>query len=111
MVTREWKAGDRIELELPMAPQRVTADPRIMADVNTVALKYGPLVYNVESVDQDVDQVLSPTSPLSTKWEPDLLGGVMVIQGTFANGARLTAIPNYARNNRGGRSLVWLRDR
>ena len=27
VVTREWKAGDRIELELPMEPQRVVADP------------------------------------------------------------------------------------
>ena len=25
VVTREWKAGDRIELELPMEPQRVVA--------------------------------------------------------------------------------------
>ena len=32
VVTREWKAGDRIELELPMEPQRVVADPRIKAD-------------------------------------------------------------------------------
>ncbi len=32
VVTREWKAGDRIELELPMEPQRVDADPRIKAD-------------------------------------------------------------------------------
>jgi hypothetical protein len=35
----------------------------------------------------------------------------MIIRGTFANGGCLTAIPNYDRNNRGGRSLVWLRDR
>ena len=32
VVTREWKAGDRIELELPMEPQRVVADERIKAD-------------------------------------------------------------------------------
>ena len=28
VLTREWKDGDRIELELPMAPQRVKADER-----------------------------------------------------------------------------------
>ena len=33
VVTREWKAGDRIEMELPMEPQRVVADQRIKADV------------------------------------------------------------------------------
>ncbi len=107
---RTWNPGDRIELELPMKVQRVKASDKIAADRGRVALRYGPLVYNVESVDQDVDQVLAPDSPLTTQWEPGLLGGVLVIRGTFANGARLTAIPNYARNNRGGRSLVWIRD-
>src|SRR5215469_2344728 len=51
VVTREWKAGDRIELELPMEPQRVVADPRIKANLDSIALKYGPLVYNVEAPD------------------------------------------------------------
>src|SRR5207253_2438594 len=49
VIKREWKAGDRIELELPMEPQRVVPDERIAADRGTVALKYGPLVYNVET--------------------------------------------------------------
>jgi DUF1680 family protein len=110
-LTRTWKAGDRIEIVLPMEVQRVKASDKVAADRGRVALRYGPLLYNIESVDQDMDQVLSPTSPLSVKWEPGLLGGVMVIRGTFADGGRLTAIPNYARNNRGGRSLVWLKDR
>ena len=43
VVTRDWKAGDRVELELPMEPQRVAADARIEADAGLVALKYGPL--------------------------------------------------------------------
>jgi hypothetical protein len=47
---------------------------------------------------------------LATEWKGDLLVGVMVIKGAFANGAPLTAIPNYARLNRGGRSIVWLKD-
>jgi hypothetical protein len=34
----------------------------------------------------------------------------MTIRGTFANGTAMTAIPNYARNNRGGRSIVWMRE-
>jgi hypothetical protein len=47
---------------------------------------------------------------LSTQWQGDLLGGVRVIKGASANGAPLTAIPNYARLNRGGRSIVWIKD-
>ena len=59
VVTREWKAGDRIELELPMEPQRVAAENRIKADVDHVALKYGPLIYNVETQDnQNIDRKL-----------------------------------------------------
>lgn len=100
VLTREWKAGDHIELELPMEPQRVTADKRVKADLGTVALKYGPLVYNVEDADgQDIDLALSD-SPLATEWKPDLLGGVRVITGTWKDGSAMTAIPNFVRMNR-----------
>jgi DUF1680 family protein len=111
LLKRTWHDGDRIDLVLPMKVQRVKATERIKADVGRVALRYGPLVYNLESVDQDVEQVLPPDSPLSTEWKPDLLGGVMVIHGKLANGKSMTAIPNYARNNREGRSVVWVKDR
>jgi hypothetical protein len=66
-----------------------------------VALRYGPLVYNIEKVDVgDIGKVLPPDAPLTTEWRPDLLGGVMVIKGTFADGSPMIAIPNYARMNR-----------
>jgi DUF1680 family protein len=101
-VTREWKAGDRIELELPMEPQRVVADPRIKANAGLTALTYGPLVYNVEAADnQNIGQGLG-LGPLRTQWNPDLLGGMMVIKGQWADGSDLLAIPNYARMNRVG---------
>ena len=96
VVTREWQAGDTIELELPMKPQRITADPKIMADRDRVALRYGPLIYNVELADQsDTTQRLS-TRPLKAEWRGDLLDGVMVLKGTWANGQPMTAIPNFA---------------
>jgi DUF1680 family protein len=102
VVTREWKAGDRIELELPMQPQRITADPRIQADGGRVALKYGPLVYNVETADnRSIERKLGP-APLQTQWRSDLLGGVMVIKGQWADGSELVAIPHHARMNRVG---------
>jgi uncharacterized protein len=102
VVTREWKAGDRIEFELPMEPQRVTADSRIHADAQLVALKYGPLVYNVETVDnQNIERKIGD-APLHAEWKPDLLGGVMVIEGNWSDGSKLVAIPNYARMNRVG---------
>jgi DUF1680 family protein len=100
VVTREWKAGDLIELELPMEPQRVTADPRITADSSLLALKFGPLVYNVETADNhDIERKVGD-APLRAEWRPDLLGGVVVITGKWADGSELVAIPNYARMNR-----------
>ena len=83
-----------------MAVQRVYASDRIEANRGRVALRYGPLVYNIERVDQDITAPLAATAPLKTEWRPDLLNGVMVITGAFAQGAPLLAIPNYARYNR-----------
>ncbi|MBN2183325.1 MAG: glycoside hydrolase family 127 protein [Sedimentisphaerales bacterium] len=137
VITRSWKAGDKIEFVLPMMVQRVKASDKIEADIGRVALRYGPLIYNVEQVEQDINQVLDENAALTTEWKGDLLGGVVVITGKWADGSDLMAIPNYARCNRaaepsegdrsfggpgtmgGGRgrgrrsanSIVWIRDR
>jgi len=100
VLNRMWKAGDKIDLEVPMEIQTITADERITADRGRVALKYGPLVYNVEKADQpDIEKYIG-TGPLSLEWKKDLLGGVMIINGKWADGSPLIAIPNYVRNNR-----------
>jgi len=123
VITRNWKAGDTIDLVLPMTIQRIKGIEKIEATRGRVALRYGPLIYNAENVDQDLDKVLRPESALKAEWRGDLLGGVTIIKGTWADGSPLTAIPYYARCNRppaapegreGGRraprSCVWLRD-
>lgn len=110
VIKRTWKSGDTVDFSIPMAVQRVHADSHIAADVGRVALRYGPVVYNIESVDQDVGLALGANSPLTTEWNAGLLDGVMTIKGSFANGAPLLAIPNYARLNRGGRSVVWIKE-
>ncbi len=112
VITRRWKAGDKVELVLPLVPQRVYPDDRIIArarggevqhpDQGKVALKYGPLIYNIEKVDQDITKPMSPSAPLTAEWRPDLLGGVMTLKSKFADGSDLIAVPNYARMNRGG---------
>jgi len=110
VIEREWKAGDTVRLELPLPVQRVRSDERIAADRGRVALRRGPLVYNLESVDQNIDAALAPDAPLAATWEPELLEGVVAIRGALADGKPLLAVPNYARNNRGGRSIVWIRE-
>jgi hypothetical protein len=100
VITRTWKPGDRIDFTLPMKIQRVRAIDKIEAARNKVALRYGPLIYNIEQVDQDITKTLDPIAPLTTEWRGDLLGGVMVIHGRFTDGSPMMAIPNYARSNR-----------
>lgn len=100
MIKRKWKNGDKIELALPLKPMRVKADEKIEADRGRVALRYGPLIYSIENFDQDFNQILGPDSPLTVEWKPDILNGVLTINGTFTDGSRMMAIPNYARNNR-----------
>jgi DUF1680 family protein len=122
VINRQWRAGDKIDLKLPMKVQRIKGINKIEATRGKVALRYGPLIYNVERIDQDIDKILNPDSPLTAEWNDDLLDGVVVIKGTWADGSQLLAIPNYARcnreptgqNNRRGRgtiiSSVWLKD-
>jgi len=100
VISREWKAGDRIDLELSMTIQRVKADQRITGNAGRTALRYGPLIYCVERVDQDIDQILDPEAPLTAAWRDDFLGGVVVITGNWSGGSPFTAIPYYARANR-----------
>lgn len=105
---REWRAGDRIDLSLPMDVQRIHCDERVVANCGRVALQRGPLVYNVESVDHAPDLgdlVLKPDADLAAVWKPNLLEGVMAIRSEAAG---LLAIPNFARLNRGGGSRVWI---
>ncbi len=110
-ITREWKAGDEIDLELPMEIQVVKADERIKADRNKIALRRGPLVYNVESIDQPSLNLSPDLKSLNTEWRADLLGGVVVITGKWSDGSPLLAIPNFARENRGKtQSIVWMNE-
>jgi DUF1680 family protein len=122
-IQRTWKAGDTVTFELPLRVQRVYANDKVAADRGRVALRYGPLVYNIEKVDQNIDAALDGASPLSTEWRGDLLGGVTVIHGRFTDGSPMLAIPNFARFNRQASdppapasappapaSIVWMRE-
>ncbi|WP_431278872.1 glycoside hydrolase family 127 protein [Leifsonia poae] len=50
-VTRQFAAGDTVELELPFEPRFVRPDPRVDAVRGSVAVERGPIVYALESVD------------------------------------------------------------
>ena len=89
----------------------VKADEHIAADRGHIALRYGPLIYNVERADQPNLKLAPDVKSLATEWRGDLLGGVLTIKGRWSDGSPLLAIPYYARENRGAtESLVWLKE-
>lgn len=111
-LTRTWKPGDSIELDLPMEIRRIEAHPAIAADRGRVALQRGPIVYCFEGVDnQDAVRriILARDPQLKAEHRPDLLGGVTTIEGTDRSGRKILAVPYYAWDHRKpGEMAVWV---
>jgi hypothetical protein len=132
-LARSWAVGDRVILELPIEVRITVADDRIDAVRGCGAIEVGPLVYCFEDHDQpdgvSVDDIVLDGAHASVTWQPELLGGVAVVElqgGWRRNGTapfayhrlaarspatptRLTAIPYHAWGNRGVRAMrVWV---
>ena len=124
-INREWKAGDVIDLALPMPVRRVVAHPNVEADRDRIAIQRGPIVFAAEWADNPDGKtrniVLPDTSALTTEFKADLLNGVQVIKGRAFGLAKnedgsvrkaeqdFMAIPYATWANRGrGQMNVWL---
>jgi len=135
-IAREWTPGDRVNLTLPLAVRRIFSHPHVAENRGRAALARGPLVYCLEGVDHPGVDVWDLALPHDARWEavwqPELLGGVMVLwgQGCVAEPApsvqrslytptepqpenleetAITAIPYYAWANREpGPMQVWI---
>ena len=109
---RAWRAGDSVELELPMLPRRVRGHDRVDATRGRVALERGPLVYCVEQADAGVplsELALPPRARVSPITRPDLLGGVTALRVENAHAPAFDAVPYHLWNNRGLAPMsVWL---
>jgi DUF1680 family protein len=119
-----------------MPPYRILANPLVRANAGKAAIQRGPLVYCLEEADNSsplASLSLSAKPILSEHYEPDLLGGAVVIEldghmledtGAWSSGKlyqpiqsqdhqkpiRLKAIPYYLWGNRQqGEMSVWLR--
>ena len=122
-IRRTWRAGDTVELSLPMPVRRVAANEAVEADRGRVAVERGPLVYCAEWTDNGgrvSNLVLPDGAALAAERRPDLLNGVVVITGeaeavsekagrVVSEKTPVTLIPYYAWANRGrGEMEVWL---
>lgn len=123
-IDRNWKKGDKVEVDFEMEPRVVVANSKVEADRGRVAVERGPIVYCAEWPDNDFN-VLSVLINQNPKFEavdkPELLEGIveLVTDGQvleFDKSGRLvtkdvkiTMIPYYAWAHRGrGNMAVWL---
>jgi DUF1680 family protein len=98
-ISRAWKAGDVIELNLPMPVRLMEANPKVKNLRNKVAAMRGPLVYCLELPKREGgektwhDGVFLPENiALKPEHRGDFLGGVTVLKGnalTFKGRDRL----------------------
>lgn len=133
VIERDWLEGDVVELDLPMIPRRIYANPKVKVDRHRVALARGPLVYCAEQVDNQTpvpDLLLSRDADISETSRDDLFGGIVTLTapaGTIGaddwgldlyrttppavSPTVMTAIPYYLWANReAGPMRVWLRE-
>lgn len=129
---RTWD-DDEIHLELPMDTERLVAHPAVAATAGRVALRRGPVVYCFEETDnpRPPHQLSLPAEfEATTRFEDDLLEGVVVVDGsasvpvlegwndelyrraeeTATREVSVSAVPYYAWDNRDpGGMQVWVR--
>lgn len=125
-ISREFAAGDEIQLSLPMYAQRIYANTHVRADLGKVAVMRGPVVYCLEQADNGplVEALCLPRgSDFKEALRPDKLGGIIEItaQGKrlescedelysrhapALKAAELTFIPYYTWANRGANEMT-----
>ena len=124
-IARTWRAGDVVDINLPMPVRRIIAHEQVAADRDRVALQRGPIVYAAEWPDNPEGKVrnlvLADSNDLTTEFRTDLLNGVQIIKGRALalaldeQGAvrkaeqPFMAIPYATWANRGrGEMTVWI---
>jgi DUF1680 family protein len=131
-IRRTWAPGDIVELSMPFDIQRIEANPKVLQARGKVATRLGPVIYCLEQPDNQADVdgiILPPDVTLTPHFEPELLGGVMVLRGegrmqtsgSWGNelyrpvqpaktrGVAISAIPYCVWGNRGHEKMkVWI---
>ncbi|HEY4246705.1 MAG TPA: beta-L-arabinofuranosidase domain-containing protein [Lacunisphaera sp.] len=136
-VERTWRAGDTVDFTMEFKPMLWEANPLVDDTVGQVAIKYGPLVYCVESNDLPAgvrleDVAISLGSPAGFKAERETIDHAHIlalelnavaiqrkpwtgrelyreVAATAPQPIKIKAVPYYAWGNRGDTEMsVWL---
>jgi DUF1680 family protein len=86
-IRRRWTENDTIDLNFDMTTRLLKANPAVTEDRGRVAFQRGPIVFCMEHLDQPDHGVgmnlagytVKPDGATTAHFEPDLLGGVMVL--------------------------------
>ena len=111
VIEAAWRVGDVVCYSMDMPVEKMHADLRVKANEGRVAVQRGPLVYCAEAVDNPAlpDGFISDGAVISSMFEEDLLGGVVVLDVHNPDGSLIRMVPYYAWDNReAGAMEVWL---
>lgn len=110
-VIKDWKSGDRIDLNMEMPVEIVSADSRVKQNIGKRAVQRGPLVYCLEEIDNPknfANSNLTASTSFEVKDEPGKLGGIKSVEATTGD-QKLSLIPYYTWDNRdAGKMEVWI---
>ena len=131
-VTRQWKKGDVVTLDMPMETKLMEANPLVEECRGQVAVQRGPIIYCLESNDLngvDIDNIAIPVDAKFTPVETTIEGSRMMALETEAvnraeaswentlyreiskdkNTVKIRLIPYYAWGNRGDSEMtIWI---
>ena len=100
VIARTWKAGDRIDIDLPDGRAARAWEREDCRNCREGRLAVWAARVQRRTGRSGHQRRAQPSTRLTPEWRKDLLGGVTVIKGAFADGTALTAIPNFTRYNR-----------
>lgn len=85
VIDREWKTGDKVSIQMDMPVRRVQANDKVEYDKGLLSMERGPIVYALESIDQNkeylFDIVIPRDSKIKSHLDQNLLNGVIVLEG------------------------------
>ncbi len=108
-ISKKWKKGDKIELDLPMTVHKVIANEKVKEDSNKIAIEYGPIVYCAEEIDnKNIDEIYIPSDIIFYTDEMNIAGEKFISLKGMIDGSEIKLIPYYLWSNRGiGKMKVW----